>query len=249
VRNISLKTELCVIGGGPAGIARALAPAPKGGKTILIQDRPCLGGNCSSEIRVGISGAQSVEKPSLGIKGYPENRETGIVEELQLENLYYNRGLIYPYWDHLLLHKVKSEPNITLFLNTVCLDAECDKQRIKSITAYQTSAETWYTIEAAYSADCSGDSILAPLTGAAYMMGHESKEAFGESLGKEKADSFVMSMSILIQVRETMEKKEFIAPPWAYKFTEKDLEGKIHSANQNFWWIEYGGNRDVLHEG
>ena len=249
MRRVNLETELCVIGGGPAGIACALAAARTGVKTILIQDRPCLGGNTSSEIRVGIGGAQSVEKPSLNIKGYPENRETGIVEELQLESLYYNRDLQYQYWDHLLLFKVKAEPNISLFLNTVCLDAESDNQRIKSVTAYQTSSETWYTIEADYFADCSGDSILAPLTGAAYMIGHESKETFGEDLGKESADSFVMGMSILLQARETAEKKEFITPPWAYKFSEEDLKGKVHSIDQNFWWIEYGGNRDVIHEG
>jgi hypothetical protein len=249
MRRLTLKTELCVIGGGPAGIACALAAARTGIETVLIQDRPVLGGNCSSEIRVGISGAQSVNYPSLGIKFYPENRETGIVEELQLENLYYNRELKFSYWDHILLFKMKSEPNITLLLNCVCLDALCNKQRIESVTAYQASSETWYILQADYFADCSGDSILAPLTGAAYMMGHESKKQFGENLGKEEADSFVMGMSILLQARETSERKAFIPPPWAYKFTESDLEGKIHTINRSFWWIEYGGNRDVIHEG
>jgi hypothetical protein len=249
MRRLTLETKLCVIGGGPAGIACALAAARTGIKTVLIQDRPVPGGNCSGEIRVGISGAQSVDNPSLDIKHYPENRETGIVEELQLDNLYYNRDLKFSYWDHILLFKMKAEPNITLLLNCVCLDASCDNQRIQSVTAYQMSSETWYTLKADYFADCSGDSILAPLTGAAYMMGHESKEQFGENLGKEDPDSFVMGMSILVQARETTEKKEFIPPPWAYKFTESDLEGKIHSISHNFWWIEYGGNGDVIHEG
>ena len=248
MRNEVLKTDLCVIGGGPAGISAAIAAARTGIKVVLIHNRPVLGGNHSSEIRVGISGAQSANKRELGIVYHPGNRETGIIEELQLENFYYNRALKYSVWDHVLLFTVLKEKNISLFLDCVCLDAECENKTIKSIKAYQMTSETWYTVTASWFADCSGDGILAPLTGAAFMLGHESKEEFGESLGKERADEKVMGSSILIQLRETGRKQEFIAPPWAYKFEEKDLEGKIHTVGQNFWWIEYGGNMDIIHD-
>ncbi len=120
---------------------------------------------------------------------------------------------------------------------------------IKTISGWQMTTETWYTVRAKYFADCSGDAILAPLTGAAYMIGREDKKAFGESLGQDVADKGVMGMSIIIQFRETDRKQIFIPPTWAHRFPdEKILEGKIHTLDQNFWWIEYGGTLDVLHD-
>lgn len=238
MRELTLSTDLCVIGGGPAGLCTALAAARNGIKVVLMQNRPMLGGNSSSEIRMNISVEYDYRK-----------RETGILEELQLDNFYYNSGLKFPLWDNILYSKVKSEPNIKLILNCNCMQAKCDNMEIKRISGWQMTTETWYTVEAKYFADCSGDAILAPLTGAAYMLGRESKEEFGESLGQEVADSCVMGMSIVLQFRETDHKQTFIPPPWAYRFTdEKMLEGKIHTLDQNFWWIEYGGAMDVLHD-
>ena len=75
------ETDLCVVGGGLAGLCTALAAARHGIKVVLIQDRPVLGGNSSSEIRMWVCGAHG-----------EDNRESGIVEELLLENFYSNKG-------------------------------------------------------------------------------------------------------------------------------------------------------------
>ena len=53
----SHKADLCVIGGGIAGMCAAVAAARNGAKVVLMQDRPMLGGNASSEIKMWVSGA------------------------------------------------------------------------------------------------------------------------------------------------------------------------------------------------
>ena len=49
--------QVVVVGGGISGVCAALASARHGAQTALIQDRPVLGGNASSEIRMHICGA------------------------------------------------------------------------------------------------------------------------------------------------------------------------------------------------
>ncbi|MBQ3126069.1 MAG: FAD-dependent oxidoreductase, partial [Clostridia bacterium] len=47
LRQLEHETELCIVGGGLAGLCAAVAAARAGTKVTLIQDRPMLGGNCS----------------------------------------------------------------------------------------------------------------------------------------------------------------------------------------------------------
>ena len=79
LRKVNHEGDFCVVGGGLAGLCAAVAAARRGTKVILMHDRPVLGGNASSEIRMWIGGATG-----------PNHRETGIVEELQLENNFRN---------------------------------------------------------------------------------------------------------------------------------------------------------------
>lgn len=240
MRTITYQSDLCVVGGGLSGLCCAIAAARHGIKTVLVHDRAVLGGNASSEIRMWICGARG-----------KDNRETGIVEELILENFYQNKGLKYPIWDSVLYEKAKAEPNLTLLLNTSCFDAQMDGNRIRSIKAWQSNAETFHVIEAAYFADCSGDSILAPLSGAEYRYGRESKADFQETIPPETADQKTMGMSCLMQVRETDHPTTFVKPDWAYTYeTDADLPYKDHQngSSTNFWWIEVGGEWDCIHD-
>lgn len=124
-----------------------------------------------------------------------------------------------------------------------------DGTRIESIRAWQSSAETFHTVRAKYFADCSGDSILAPLSGAEYMYGREAKSDFGETIPPDAADKKTMGMSCLFQIRETDHKVEFTPPEWAYKYeTDADLPLEKHHKNSNFWWIEVGGEWDGIHD-
>ena len=238
MRTITYQTELCVVGGGMSGLCCAIAAARHGTRVVLVQDRPVLGGNASSEIRMWIGGAHG-----------KDNREGGIIEEIFLENFYQNPSLKYPLWDSVLYEKAKAEENLTLLLNTACLDATMDGDRIVSIKAWQSNAETFHVISARYFADCSGDSILQPLSGARCMYGREAKADFNERIPPDVADRKTMGMSCLFQIRETDHPVPYTPPTWAYTYeTDDDLPYKDHDRENNFWWIELGGEWDCIHD-
>ena len=126
------ETDLCVVGGGLSGLCAAVAAAREGIKVVLMQDRPVLGGNASSEIRVWVRGAKGLH-----------NRETGIISEIEEDNIHRNPELNYSVWDTVLWEKARSEKNIELILNCSCCDAETvmkdGKSRIVSVTGWQTT--------------------------------------------------------------------------------------------------------------
>ena len=241
-----LETDLCVIGGGMAGICAAIAAAREGARVVLMQERPVLGGNASSEIRMWVCGAHG-----------ENNRETGIIEEIALENLRRNPTKNFYLWDTVLYDFVLREKNITLLLNCTCMDAEIEEgafpygrdRRIRSVTGYQMTTQRFLKIRASLYADCSGDSILAPLTGALYREGREGKEDFSEPTYVEAPDDLHMGMSCLIQGRETSCPVAFTPPPFALKLSDEDFRHRkpaMDSSYENFWYLELGGNRDAI---
>ncbi len=236
--------DVCVVGGGLAGTCAAIAAARHGAKVVLMQDRPMLGGNASSEIRMWVSGAGSRVR---------NLQETGLMEEILLENMHRNPSRNFSVWDSILYEKVKAESNIELLLNCACCFADCEYPVIKSVTGFQLTTYTWQKVEADVFIDCSGDSILAELSDAEFMVGREAKETFGESFGVDVADKKTMGMSLMIQAHETDHKCEFIAPDWAYKFkTDEEMKFKPHECldkiGTNFYWIELGGEADSIHD-
>ena len=238
MRHLTHEADFCVVGGGLAGLCAAIAAARHGAKTVLMHDRPVLGGNCSSEIRMWICGAHGTG-----------NKETGLLEEIQLANLVRNPTMNYSVWDSALYEKAMAEPNLTLLLNCSCCDAAMDGSKIASVKGWLGTAETWHTVRANYFADCSGDAILAPLTGAEYRVGREGRAEFGESIAPEQPDRKTMGMSCLMQLRDTGRPQEFTPPAWAYQYpTDADLPQASHGLGTNFWWIELGGEGDSIHD-
>ena len=116
LEKVKLQTDLCVVGGGMAGICAAISAARSGIKVVLMHEKPVLGGNASSEIRMWICGAKG-----------ENNRETGILEEIDLENMYRNPTKSYAIWDTVLYDFVRREKNITLLLNCACMDARVEE--------------------------------------------------------------------------------------------------------------------------
>jgi len=249
-KTIEHECDFCIVGGGLAGTIAALSAARHGAKVVLIQDRPMLGGNCSSEIRMWVRGAKG-----------KYNRETGILAEFDEENIYRNPTLAPTLWDSVLFGKIKENENITLLLNASCLDAECDGNKIKSVTAWQLTTYSYHKVKASYFADCSGDSILAPLTGAEHRIGREAKSEYNEQIGPDVADNKTMGMSILLQARETEHPVKFTPPEWANVYEADEdfaiipyLEGqhstfrdhKIGTSGCNLWWMELGGDGEPI---
>ena len=161
IRDVTLETELVVCGGGLSGVCAAVAAARHGTKVILVQDRPMLGGNASSEMRMGIVGVLK-----------DQYQEAGILEEMQLRNFRFNPLQRYTLWDDAILTTVISEPNIRLLLNTSVEDVVMDGDRIAAVKAWNSNAYTRYLIKGRLFADCTGDGILR-LSGAKFRRGRE----------------------------------------------------------------------------
>ena len=122
-KTIHHSADLVVTGGGLAGVCCAITAARAGIRVILVQDRPVLGGNSSSEVRLWVLGATS----HMG-NNNRWAREGGVIDELLLENLYRNPEGNPLIFDTILLEKLVLEPNITLLLNTVVYEVERSDQ-------------------------------------------------------------------------------------------------------------------------
>ncbi len=231
--------DLCIVGGGLSGMCAAIAAARHGARVVIMQDRPMFGGNASSEIRMWVCGARG------------ENcRETGIIEEIMLENLYRNPERSYPIWDSILYEFVMNEKNITPILNCSCLDAKVEENKICEIVGWQTTTQSFHTVRAKYFADCSGDSILAPLSGAEFRIGREGRAEFGESIAPLVADQKTMGLTCVISARESDKKIKFVPPLWANKYTREDLAPyripDMKDPLENYWYMELGGEDDSI---
>jgi hypothetical protein len=234
---IEHEADLCVVGGGIAGLCAAVAAARNGSRVILMQDRAVLGGNASSEVRMWICGARG-----------PDHKEAGILEEIMLDNTCRNPSLNYPIWDTVLYEKARFQPGLTLLLSCSCNDVTMDGDRIASVRGWQLNTQTWHVVKARYFADCSGDSALR-ISGAEFRWGRESRHEFGESHAPAVADRKTMGNSILIQLREIPagQHRPFIPPAWAIQYDESNLPNRpLQPEGHNFWWLEVGGAGDTI---
>jgi hypothetical protein len=240
----SLSTDFVVIGGGLAGVCAALAAARNGTRVVLVQDRSVLGGNASSEVKMHVVGADC-----HGTR--PGARESGIIEELKLEDAARNPHRSYSQWDLLLYEKVILEPNITLLLDTDCTGCELDltggARRITAVKAVRHSTEDTFTITAPFFADCSGDGRLGVEAGADFTVGRESKNDHGESLALSVADQHTLGSSILFTARQHATPQPFIAPTWVRTFKKHEFKHRpVKSYEYGYWWSEWGGQIDTL---
>ena len=243
-RVIKHEVDVCVVGGGIAGLCAAMASARGGARTIIMQDRPVFGGNASSEIRKHICGAQVGGGPNLN---HPDMRETGIIEELRLANQRHNPQWSWHVWDGILYDKVRLEPDLEYLLNCSCQDASADGGRLRSVTGWQTTTQSYHVVEASIFIDCSGDSVLAPLVGAEYRRGREARSEFGELGAPEQADEKTMGMTCMFMAHDTGELQKFVPPSWAKKLSEDDLLDRDHAfLRHGYWWIELGGDGDSI---
>lgn len=122
-----LECDVLVAGGGPAGVPCAVAAARAGAKVILCQDRSVLGGNCSSEVRMHIVGADMSKRPGREFK--VEAREGGIIEEVRLDTCVKNPQRSASMLDLVLYELCVAEPNLTLMLNTAVIGVESEPAR------------------------------------------------------------------------------------------------------------------------
>jgi hypothetical protein len=239
--------DLVIVGGGLSGVCCAITAARMGARVILVQDRPVLGGNASSEVRLWILGATS----HMG-NNNRWAREGGLVDEILVENMYRNPEGNPVIFDTILLDKVVSEKGITLLLNTVVYEVtKKDDHTIGSLKAVCSQNQVTYELTAPLFCDSSGDGIVAFLSGAAFRMGAEPREEFNERFAPDKSYGELLGHSLYFYSKDTGKPVSFKAPSFALKDIRKIPRFRSFNAREfgcKLWWIEYGGRLDTVHE-
>jgi hypothetical protein len=240
----SEQQDVVVVGGGLAGVCAAVAAARLGSRVALVTNRPVLGGNSSSEVRVWVVGATAHGTHRFA-------RETGVVGELFLENQYRNPQGNPVYWDQVVLDLVRAEPLLTLHLNTDVRHVETAGSRVVAVTGWTMGSEIETRFEAPVFLDCTGDGSVGAMAGATFRVGREARAEFGEPWAPEVADTELLGSSIFFSSHDTGVPEKFVAPDIARDLRGTGiLERVVRTGDKgcNYWWIEWGGELDTVAE-
>ncbi|SDL13404.1 FAD-dependent oxidoreductase [Tessaracoccus oleiagri] len=243
----TVETDLLVVGGGLAGVSAAIAAARLGRRVALVNNRPVLGGNSSSEVRVWVCGATAHGNQRWA-------REVGIVGEMLVENQFRNPEGNPIYWDDVVLDLVRREKNIALFLNTDVREVQAsgpeDRRRIDSVTGWTMGAEILTTFRAPLVVDATGDGLVGFLAGAKYRLGKEARAEFDEPWAPEQAVREFLGSTLLFYTRDMGFPVKFVAPDSAIDITKTPIpiSRVIRSGDSgaHYWWVEWGGELDIV---
>lgn len=266
INKLTASYDLVVVGGGLAGVCAAIAAAREGVQVALVQNRSMFGGTASSETRMHVVGANChSSKENL--------RETGILEEILLENKRRNPYSAFPVFDMIIWEKVHLEPNITTYLNTNMEDVIMEDGKIRAIIGHQNTTEAEVTLYGRLFVDATGHGTLGVAAGAAFRIGSEARSEFNEPTAPEKENKDTMGNTLMFCAVDRGEPVVFEKPIWANTYTEEDLrlrphvdeigaqadgggivkpeEGKnqlpeFSNVDAGYWWIELGGDYDDI---
>ena len=256
--------DLVVVGGGMAGCCTAVSAARFGCKVALVQERPVLGGNNSSEVRVGLSGLIHQQPyPRLGdlvdeigpighwtlweANRDPESprskRILAVIQE-HPEKKTHNAGPASNYEDDRKRRVVEAEDNIALHLNMHAFRVEKEGQRITAVIAKNTVTGEEFRFRGRLFADCTGDGNLGCLAGADFRIGREAKSETSETRAPDEADRMVMGTSVQWYTEEESSPVPFPECPWAVQFTAETCQ----RLTRGDWDWETGMNLDQVTE-
>ena len=224
--------DLVVVGAGIAGMSAAVSAARLGCKVALINDRPVIGGNNSSEIRVHLGGRieEGVYKELGGLQKEFGPEKGGNAQPA--EN----------YEDQKKLDWLANEKNVTLFLNYRAIGVTKDGNKITSVTARHIESGKEQKFEAPLFSDCTGDGTIGYLAGADFRMGREAKSEFGESIAPEKADKMTMGASVQWYSVDNGRSSSFPDFSYGVEFNDKNCEKVLMGE----WTWETGMNLDQI---
>ncbi len=209
--------DFVVVGGGTAGMTAALAAARLGLKVALINNRPVLGGNNSSEIRVGLNGKMNANfYPKIGnllreLTGIPipqdSHQEEGYLHPPRREA---SKEV-----DKFRENILRNEPNLSLFLNIHVNQVQMDGNAIVAVSGKDVATGNTHIFSGTYFSDCTGDATIGFLAGADYRMGRETYYEAFESKAPLVKDNHKMGTTLLW--RSTIEENASSFPivPWA----------------------------------
>ncbi|GAA4972100.1 FAD-dependent oxidoreductase [Pseudonocardia tropica] len=242
--------DVVVCGGGLAGFSAAVASARHGARTCLVQNRPVLGGNSSSEIRVTPHGAAAFH-------GYA--RETGIIGEALCEERARNHepitenGWTNSVWDLVLYDIAVRTPNLTLHLNSSVHGVDmAAPDRIGGVRVRVENAEVDIQVTGRTFIDCTGDGTVAALAGSDWRTGTEARSEFDEPHAPATASAGVMGSSLHFKTVDVGHPVPFAAPDWAVRYDDPSFfhrGGRVpKTLRSGYWWIEIGPPWDTLHD-
>ncbi len=224
--------DFVVVGGGVAGMCAAIAAARTGSRVALIQDRKVLGGNNSSEIRVGLGGRLNIGLyPSLG---YLLNEFAPVTKG--------NARTADVYEDEKKLAAVLAEKRITLFMGYRVTDVAKKDNKITSVVATDVMNHSRIRVSGRLFADCTGDANLGVLAGAEWSMGREAKSRYGEESAPEVADTMTMGASLQWYCLEDSVARPFPDIDWGLKLDEQSVQ-VVHRGQ---WYWEVGMRDDQI---
>lgn len=226
--------DLVVVGAGMAGICTAISAARNGIKVALVQDRPVLGGNASSEVRVWPEGHTHQEPfPHLG----------DIVKEILTtapKQGSMNGKHAQYFDDDKKMAAVKAEPNITLFMQHRAIATEKKDAMIVSVTIQSTRTSMRQKLHGKLFADCTGDAVIGHQAGADYEfsignnMGHSNLWRPLDASQKEEVlkceckDKDALTAAF----EEGKTAQPFPRCPWAIDLTDKPFPGRKNIQGQ-----------------
>ena len=209
VEPVTQSYDLVVCGGGYSGMGAAISAARMGCRVALIQDRPVLGGNGSSEIRVWAQGLIRRGK-------YPHIGE--IVQEFA-DSATQSPGTKEEFEDEKKEAIVRAEPNISLFLNHHVYKASAVNNEVQSVTAFDTRSGAQIEFHAPQFVDATGHGVVGALVDADYDMLEEGH----------------MGMSNMWRWDETGEQTSFPDVPWALQLEMADFPYPRRGHGEWFW--------------
>lgn len=226
--------DFVVAGGGIAGTAAAVSAARSGLHVALIQDRPVLGGNNSSEVRVHLGGRINEDPyPALG----------EVVKEIGPSRGGNAQPASY-YEDEKKMKIVRAEENISLFLNYRAFRVKMKRSRISEVHARHIETSEELSFSAPLFADCTGDGTIGFLAGADYAMGREGREEYGETTAPPEGDKMTMGASVQWYSVEGGEPVNFPVFSYGVEFNEKNAE----KVSMGEWTWETGMNLDQIYD-
>lgn len=226
--------DLVVVGAGIAGMSAAMSAARLGCKVALINDRPVVGGNNSSEIRVHLGGR---------IETGPYKELGGLQKEFGPER----GGNAQPadfYEDQKKLDWLAQEKNISLFLNYHAIGVTKTGDAITSVVAKHIENSQELSFRAPLFVDCTGDGTIGYLAGADYRMGREGRDEFGEEIAPEKPDKMTMGASVQWYSVDAGKASGFPEFNYGVRFNDQNCEKVIMGE----WTWETGMNHDQIND-
>jgi hypothetical protein len=245
--------DVVVVGGGLAGICAAVGAARLGAHVALVHERPLLGGNASGELRIHIAGADCSGR---AVARYV--RETGIIDEIRVDHLHRNPADSHNVLSLIMREIAEAEPTLELFLNTRVRNLEMGAPNtIDVLHADQLTTEKQFVFRAPYFVDCTGDGSIGDLAGAAFRMGREGQDEFGERLAPKQGDHKTLPSCVQFYIKDMGRPTPFTPPAWARHF-ESDADLPSRSVQRSswefgnlkggFWWLSAGGDRSVIED-